>query len=208
LCRKYVQTEKIKWDFPVRRLSVSDIEESLPKVKEEQVEVLEKRPLDDEIERLDLAAEFGTLCHLVLEKKIQGSFRQEDVPYGLKESIGESRFDLFLRESELLAGKFLQSSLARKMRTANSVETEVPFVFLKEEHGEGVFINGRIDLIFCIGEEVFVVDFKTDRIIKPGQHMFQIDLYTRAAEELTGKKGRGFVFYLRNGGVREHEVKV
>jgi ATP-dependent exoDNAse (exonuclease V) beta subunit len=50
---------------------------------------------------------------------------------------------------------------------------------------------------------MYIVDYKTDKVVNPEKYREQIAVYVRAAEDLFCKKTRGFLFYLREGGLIE-----
>ena len=61
------------------------------------------------------------------------------------------------------------------------------------ERGEQVLLQGVVDCCFTGSAGLTVVDFKTDRV-KPGkeearaeEYRQQLEVYTRALEEITGK---------------------
>lgn len=98
---------------------------------------------------------------------------------------------------------FLQSELAQRMIAANEkgqLYKEQPFVIgipAKERDekfpdGEMMLIQGVIDAFFYEGDEIILMDYKTDHV-RDGQELInryqkQLDYYQRALEMLTEKK--------------------
>ena len=56
-----------------------------------------------------------------------------------------------------------------------------------------------MDLVFELGETVYVVDYKTDRDEIPDRHREQLAVYRKAAGDLYGKPVETWLFYLRTG---------
>ncbi|MEE9307527.1 MAG: hypothetical protein V3V57_08430, partial [Spirochaetia bacterium] len=48
-------------------------------------------------------------------------------------------------------------------------------------------------------DHLYLIDFKTDRIYKPGEHDAQLGLYRLAIKEQTEKEILTFLFLLRSG---------
>ena len=100
---------------------------------------------------------------------------------------------------------FLASPIGRRMSDAASRGTlrrESPFVFSRPareidpawDYDERILIQGIIDAWFLEGEEIVLVDYKTDRV-SPGQEQKLIDLYqvqledyADALQRLTGRR--------------------
>ena len=96
---------------------------------------------------------------------------------------------------------FFRSPLGREARAAADLRREFKFSILTdagayypEAAGEEVLLQGVVDCCFTGSAGLTVVDFKTDRV-KPGgeearaeEYRQQLEVYTRALEEITGKK--------------------
>ena len=105
---------------------------------------------------------------------------------------------------------FWDSPLAARMKKAqeeNRLFREQPFVYgvsaarlgknFPEE--ETVLIQGIIDVFFVEGEEIVLLDYKTDRIRRAEElierYETQLTYYTEAIEKLTGKKVKEKLLY-------------
>jgi ATP-dependent helicase/nuclease subunit A len=153
-------------------------------------------------------AEFGTIAHLCVEALLSG--QEPRIPPRLAGRLSPAEAEV-LREAGIgVAERFLASPLGQEARQAPCRRSEYPFRSLWEglniagdsgpTGGEtGIFINGVIDLLFEREHEVCVVDFKTDSVENPGEHIVQMALYERAARELRGKPCRVWLYYLRSG---------
>ncbi|MDR0662934.1 MAG: PD-(D/E)XK nuclease family protein, partial [Spirochaetaceae bacterium] len=128
-------------------------------------------------------AAFGVLVHSVIEKRYEGA---------------EQNTKDF---AEQLADMFFASDIGKKSLQADFRKTEYPILCLREEDGKKIYVSGVMDLLFEFENEMYVVDYKTDRVINPEKYREQLAVYVRAAEDLFCKKARGFLFYLREGAV-------
>ncbi len=204
LCRKYSQAEIAAWDFPVTRFPVSDIKPPVNYGKDREVS-LPELSVDVLLDERDQQAGFGILCHDVIQKMISGTYSADDLPDSLYGRFPERHLAEIVAEAERLARAFFRSSLGSIAEKAESAEAEVPFLLAWDEGVRRVLFSGRIDLLLDLGDECYVVDFKTDRIFLPEEHESQMILYMRAVRELSGKPVRGFLYYLRGGELMEIE---
>jgi ATP-dependent helicase/nuclease subunit A len=167
--------------------------------REERVEPAELPTLFPE--KTLTAMERGSLMHRALELL---DFARADTLAGLKdqreawirrglmtEEEGEA-----LHLGNLL--KLVQSPLGRRMAAAK-LHREMPFNLLVEpresgyEAEEPLWVQGVIDLCFLEGNAWVLVDYKNERAGEEGleaaakKHAFQVNLYRKALETLTGK---------------------
>ncbi len=162
-------------------------------------------------------AEFGTLCHYILEQMLDswstggktGDFAGiiDLLPPSLTAPFPPKKRDSVIQEAAALAGNFFTSEAGALLRNAVAVETEVPFLLREvgpaggKEGDEGErFINGRIDLIIEGAEKVTIIDFKSDHTVVPEQYRRRMELYRQAVEALfedTGKQVECALYYLR-----------
>ncbi|MDR3356268.1 MAG: UvrD-helicase domain-containing protein [Spirochaetaceae bacterium] len=143
-------------------------------------------------------AEFGTLVHRVIEERFAtGGAESAKLP------LGEG-------EAEKLAARyaqvFFESEIGKKSLAATFRKTEFPFLSLYEEDGRKTYVSGVIDLLFDWKNEIYIVDYKTDRIFAPEKHYKQLAAYSDAAEALFAKKTHAALFYLREGRLAEYRV--
>jgi ATP-dependent helicase/nuclease subunit A len=121
-------------------------------------------------------------------------------PSNLGGTITSAQTDTLLEAGTTIADRCLASPLGIQAREAPSRRSDYPFRSLWETPDKkGIFINGIIDLLFEEGEDVQVVDFKTDSTENPEEHLRQMAFYERAARELRGKPCRVWLYYLRTG---------
>ena len=107
--------------------------------------------------------------------------------------------------------RFVESRLGQRMKKAamkKHLYREQPFVIQRSASmlddgwkNETVLVQGIIDAYFMEGDEIVLVDYKTDRV-KRGQEQKLIDLYhvqledyARALERMTGKRVKEKIIY-------------
>ena len=166
-----------------------------------------------------LETEFGTLCHQFVEALLARPEEPPD-PAGPAAAalarLPKGRADLARAEALALAERFVRSERGRAAIAARSAkpsegavfEMEYPFVWRAAagEAGSGAFptaLTGSIDLVYGDGDGLWVVDFKTDRVIDPSRHAFQLAVYRDAAEAMFGRPTRAVIYYMRHGEERE-----
>lgn len=132
----------------------------------------------------------------------------------LEDFIKEKKISREMADSIYLPSikRFLKSSLVKRMIKAQedgNLYKEQPFVLgvlaseidAKWSKEEEVLIQGIIDVYFYEGEEIILVDYKTD-YLKNGEeeklilkYQSQLSYYAKALEQVTGKKVKEKVIY-------------
>jgi len=107
--------------------------------------------------------------------------------------------------------KFFRSPLGQRVLKADRVYREVPFNLVYkadsifpglENCDEELLLQGVIDLYFQEGEELVLVDYKTDRITSENRaeliekYRVQIILYQNALERILGRRVKASYLYL------------
>lgn len=158
-------------------------------------------------------AEIGTAMHMVMQHlPLEKTVDHESIERLLQEMV---RKELLKEEQksvinpELLMA-FVRSQLGQRMKKAKKLNREVPFsLFLRASEAysdwngedEPVLVQGIIDCLFEDEEGLVLVDYKTDGItdrfkggfeearpILEKRYRVQIELYTRAVEEIYKRK--------------------
>lgn len=161
-------------------------------------------------------AHFGTLAHAAIEEAYTG------VPLKVSAEIAaalsdKQRADAISLASQL-APSFVNSELGQKALHAAWRQNEYDFRMRlpasKNSGGVPVTIKGQIDLLFETEENgvpvIYVVDFKTDSVEKPEEHVTQLACYSHAVRQMRPlpdggqKKTRCWLYYLRSG----HSVEI
>ena len=171
-----------------------------------------------EPEKTMSGADYGTAVHRILELFDYQKFDSPgEVSAGqLREWLAalsmEGRIPVFYATEFDLGGvmRFLRSPLAGRMAGADrkgQLHREQPFVLGVEARrlgasfpdGEWVLIQGIIDAFFEEDGELILVDYKTDRVADGDalirRYRTQMDYYTEALTQITGKKVRERILF-------------
>mgnify|MGYP005763798747 CR=1 FL=1 len=159
------------------------------------------------------AAQIGTAMHTFLEAAdLRKKYESADVEQLLTALTESGRLTAeeaaAVHRKELLA--FFSSELAERIRKADMIRKEQPFSMLMEpkevffdetyrDVEEYVQVNGIIDCYFQEGEDMVLVDYKSDRIRSEEafreRYDIQLRLYREALERVTGRKVKACYLY-------------
>ena len=222
----FVYPYKYLEDIPVK-VSVSDLkkrswhdeselEENISVSAEEQEEEQEAPVpafMAEKQEEYKGAAR-GTAYHRVMECLDYAEADTEEQLRAQLKRLLESR-KMTEQEAECIRirdiRRFVESGLGQRMKKAamkKHLYREQPFVIQRSASmlddgwkNETVLVQGIIDAYFMEGDEIVLVDYKTDRV-KRGQEQKLIDLYhvqledyARALERMTGKRVKEKIIY-------------
>lgn len=161
-------------------------------------------------------AERGSAYHRIMELLDFGDIDFENLKQFLKDRAKEWTDEGYLEPgwAELVDyGKivsFLETPLVKRMIRANESDLlyrEQPFVLLLSANEvdsefpeeENVLIQGIIDVYFEEDGELVLLDYKTDAVSNPVElivrYRAQLDYYSRALHELTGKNVKEVLIY-------------
>jgi len=214
-------TERLAWNYPhpaavrqAAKASVTALRRAAVEESEAE-EWVEPRSARFNVGRnLMDAAEAGIATHLFLQLV--------DLSIVQSESKLERELERLVQEGQLTpdqksaidlraVARFWRSELgARILARKDSVERELPFTFrlsadsnagvesLKQiPQGDYVVVQGTIDLAVFLPNEIWIVDFKTDRATAEGaversrEYAVQLKLYGRALEQIYRKPVTG-----------------
>ncbi|WP_059044184.1 helicase-exonuclease AddAB subunit AddA [Paenibacillus rubinfantis] len=131
--------------------------------------------------------------------------------------------------------RLLTSPLGELLRQADWVKREMPFSYglpaaeaspqlgglealesgapgssavIRELDGETVLIQGIVDCLFAVGGKVYLLDYKSDRVLEhrggtaalAESYRFQLELYAKAVEDITGSAVDEKWLYFFDGG--------
>lgn len=194
-----------------------------------------KHPITDRpkfLQKQELTpAEKGTAMHMVMQHvNLAEDISSESIKAQLEKMV---HMELLsheqaeqVRTEEILA--LFESELGEKIRDADTVYREVPFslgIPAKQAYpdwnsdiDETVLIQGVIDCLLVNGDDLTLIDYKTDRITslyKEGfteaapilreRYQFQLDLYGKAIERIINKQLKDKFLYFFDGG---HVLKI
>ncbi len=160
------------------------------------------------------AAEKGTIIHFILQHlDLDRTGSREEIRQQVDEMV---KRDLLTREEAEAADlniihAFFESETGRRMRKAECVRREVPFNYRKKAHEimdnmqpghDTLLIQGVIDCFFEEEGQWVIVDYKTDYVDSPERvnelvklYQKQMNLYSEALEQITGKPVRERILY-------------
>ena len=213
------------------KLSVTEVKRILNAevVDEDTTSIFErevlKTPIFLEKKKGLTAAEKGIAMHLVMQKlDLDKDLSLE----GIKEQIKDMVDREILTEEQAkevnihkIEG-FFKTSLGERMLSSKNVKREVPFHIklssreiykdLPEEYeNEFIQVQGIIDCFFEEEDGLVLIDYKTDYVqegkveeIKE-RYKVQIELYSKALENITGKKVKEkYIYLFFNGNILEY----
>ncbi len=162
-------------------------------------------------------AERGTIIHKVMRHL---DFGAKDYK-AIEEQLVKMELKGLLTEEERKAVyipsllNFCKSGLAERIRKSSLVKRETPFILSLDAREiykglnseEEIFIQGIIDCFFEEEDGIVLVDYKTDFILNKDnpekeiekimdKYRVQINIYTKAIEEITGLKVKEKCLYL------------
>lgn len=152
--------------------------------------------------------DFGTLCHEFVQAMLHDPEREPQASGQSAKrlaAVSASVRDTLLAQARLMAHGFLASHLGLASLQASKhsskseksfMYTEYQFVYRAHSNSQTRYLSGAMDLVFCDGSGVTVVDFKTDKLEEPDHHSFQLGLYRIAAESMFGMPARAYLYYL------------
>jgi ATP-dependent helicase/nuclease subunit A len=151
----------------------------------------------------------GICAHEVLE---QWDFTRPDdeinsvIMRSIRHSVAQDHPQLVPDVTEdltVLFDGFLSSEPYRRLQRATVLGREVPFIM---SCGENQLMEGVIDLIYKLGDRIWIADYKTDSVVaedvqtRVDHYRPQADMYLRAVERSLGLSSLSFQFiFLRLG---------
>ncbi len=153
------------------------------------------------------AENFGTIAHAYMESAINGTDALLEAkgkfPYSNKDVIGLENDEKDLKDIDSVCremrDKFKQDELGKKAMSSEWHKAEYEF---RSRIGKKI-VKGIIDLVFKDGNgSAIVVDYKTNKEIKPELYYTQLACYRQAVSQMLGINEslvRCFLYYLRFG---------
>ena len=204
--KELYEGQPIRRRAPRRDITVTELCAHLDPLLEQQRQERKLSTAPRRLKRVDadpllkdrsLVTRFGVLTHQLLARWGSDTAGAPPQPDWTR-MAGEHR-DRFLDSAAALCRNFFASELGALCAKADRVDRELPFLYLFEDEQGPLYISGQIDLVFEYGEHLYLLDFKTDRSYKPGEHEGQLGLYRLALQEQTDKDIQSFLFLLRSG---------
>lgn len=225
--------ERFDWEYKHHnsvkipsKLSVTDIKKASAKNIDSisySIPQISKMPQFIEEEQNFNSAEKGTIIHFVMQHlDLQKGVSEESVR---KQVDGMIINELLTDEEAKVVDvekikSFFTSNIGQRILNSKRVYREEPFVLRKKAysviHGlddcqDDLLIQGIIDCYFHEGDDLILVDYKTDFIFDGkventvSRYKVQMDIYKEALEKITGKIVAESYIYLFN---IDQEVKI
>ncbi len=149
----------------------------------------------------ECSALFGTFVHRLIEAHLKKEDLSDPLFYmedSFKELLTKRETEAILSDALLLSDNFIHSRLCADEVLGHPFKSEMSFFSRLQHEGRTVVAEGAIDLLVDRGDEILVIDFKSDRFVDEEVHRFQIETYIDAARRLYKKKTGGLIVYLRD----------
>jgi ATP-dependent exoDNAse (exonuclease V) beta subunit len=168
-------------------------------------ETLPELPFDTTASEGQVQDTIGSIVHLVLERSIIDGHpvlvTPPDLPSNLRKNIDEDILGEISRTAFELTERFFSGGLGAEMLAADWKEPELPFIYRLTDRD--IYISGIMDIVFQNNGIITVLDFKTDKFMRPEEYYLQLGIYRNAAAELfpvtdgEASNIRTFIIYLR-----------
>ncbi len=174
--------------------------------------VLKKRPAFMEDKKQLTPSERGTAMHSVMQRL---NFNRGVDVLNIKKQMDEMIFRELITENQAKAvdkdkiATFFESEIGKRMLLSQNVKREVPFVIrlkasdiYKVRSEEYIMLQGAIDCYFEEGDDLILVDYKTDYVtdeninIVVEKYRNQLVYYSIALEKIIGKSVKEKYLYL------------
>lgn len=157
------------------------------------------------------AAKVGEVIHKIFEELARGSLEEDvlSIKKRLAEIVWEKELLNLVEERFLHDWEKLRRADLVRLITAKGGLVEHPFLYLEGDS----YQTGRMDRVLFRGDEVWVIDYKTDQLEKEeietvaSQYLSQLKAYRQAAQALwEGKKVRTFLLFTYLGEMVELDL--
>lgn len=198
------------------KMSVSDIAKASFKSLEAlayKTPSIVKMPKFLEGKKPFIKAEIGTIMHFVMQHiNINEPMDKETIEKRIEKMVIE---DLLSEEEAKVVNaekiyKFYESPIGLRLLSSSNIKREIPFVLKKKasevidgliDCHEYVLIQGIIDCYFQEGDDLILVDYKTDYVLEDNlediiyRYKGQMLLYKEALERITGNNVKEVYLY-------------
>ncbi len=176
-----------------------DKKESKEKMSDELYEKIDEiifETIDDKLQKPKFTfANFGTIAHAFMEAAVLGKdpiILQKDIKF-LSNRQQETVFEICKKFSDL----FLQTELGKKALSSSWAKTEYTF----KSKISKMILTGSVDLTFEDETgKIIIVDYKTNKEIKPEIYYQQLAAYRKALSEIKNvplENIKCYLYYLR-----------
>lgn len=148
------------------------------------------------------AADKGTLIHLVLSYL---SFKNDHLDKLIDQLYQENLFNndglKILKDYQVHLQAFIESDFYQMISQASLLYKEKSFAYYDKDREQT--IHGIFDLVFIYQDQVYVLDYKTDRISHNNsdddlilKHQTQLNYYKKVLNDIYNKDIKAIVYYL------------
>lgn len=148
------------------------------------------------------ASDKGTLVHLLLSYL---SFKNDDIDSLIQQLYEEKLYDeqgkdILIDYKEKIQ-KFIESSYYHMIQNADYIYKEKKFSYYDSQREQT--IHGIFDLVFIYQNDIYVLDYKSDRVSQKTsqallieKHKTQLDYYKKVLQDMYHKDVLAIVYYL------------
>lgn len=153
-----------------------------------------KRPSFTKSSRFS-STELGTIVHFLMENIPIRSYTLEALEQEIRrmielELLTEAEAEAIPRQAVI---GFFDSDLGQRMIASPKVYREQIFLM---KQGDAL-VEGVIDCYFAEGDELVILDYKTDSRIDLEKHRLQLEYYRQAVEAMEGKRVKeGYIYWI------------
>lgn len=148
------------------------------------------------------ASDKGTLVHLLLSYL---SFQDDHIPLLIQQLYDENLIDeqgkTILEDYQDNIQGFINSPYYTMIQNATHVYKEKSFSYYDKE--KDIVVHGIFDLVFVVQDQIYVLDYKTDRVASHNsdealiqKHFVQLNYYQKVLKDMYQKDIHAIVYYL------------
>ena len=170
---------------------------SLPTYESDLIATDFKKPNFIEDVKVYKPVDKGTIIHKAFQALEFKDYDENEISKSLDKLIEERKIDKDTKnivEIEKLLAFFNDPYIKRMSKEAKNIRKEESFLMEIDDY----YVNGQIDLLFEMDDDIILIDFKTDRKKRDGLYDRQISIYKEAIEEALGKKVKKSMIYWYN----------
>ena len=156
-----------------------------------------KKPNFIEDVKVYKAVDKGTIIHKAFQALEFKDYDENEISKSIDKLIEERKIDKDTKtivEIDKLLAFFNDPYIKKMSKEAKNIRKEESFLMEIDDY----YVNGQIDLLFELDNDLVLIDFKTDRKKREGIYDRQISIYKEAIEEALGKKVKKSMIYWYN----------
>lgn len=170
---------------------------SLPTYESDLIATDFKKPNFIEDVKVYKPVDKGTIIHKAFQALEFKDYDENEISKSIDKLIEERKIDKDTKnivEIEKLLAFFNDPYIKKISKEAKNIRKEESFLMEIDDY----YVNGQIDLLFEMDNDLVLIDFKTDRKKRGGLYDRQIAIYKEAIEKALGKKVKKSMIYWYN----------